>query len=110
MDLGADKAEKGDGDVAKKTFEFGGEDSHGGNCCAADGEPRWSKLKSPRVEVGAIENAEVGKRRGQPSSGAVVAVRKKEEKRGSHGGTETTAFLEEVQKRFGRCERCVAVR
>jgi len=28
----------------------------------------------------------------------------------SHGGTATTAFLEEVQKRFGRCERCVAVR
>ena len=28
----------------------------------------------------------------------------------SHGGTASTAFLEEVQKRFERCERCVAVR
>jgi hypothetical protein len=36
-------------------------------------------------------------------------VRKKE-KRVSHGGTATTAFLEEVEKRFGRCDRCVAVR
>jgi hypothetical protein len=36
-------------------------------------------------------------------------VREKE-KRVSHGGTASTAFLEEVEKRFRRCGRCVAVR
>jgi len=34
----------------------------------------------------------------------------KKEKRVSHGGTANTAFLEEVEKRFERCGRCVAVR
>jgi len=34
----------------------------------------------------------------------------KKEEEVSHGGTATTAFLEEVEKRFGRCDRCVAVR
>jgi hypothetical protein len=34
----------------------------------------------------------------------------KKEKRVSHGGTATTAFLEEVERWFVRCERCVAVR
>jgi len=34
----------------------------------------------------------------------------KKEKKVSHGGTATTAFLEEGEKCFGRCGRCVAVR
>jgi len=34
----------------------------------------------------------------------------KKKKNVSHGGTASTAFFEEVEKRFGRCGRCVAVR